>query len=99
MKMASSVKSFVLELFHPQRSFKFPKCKFGATERSFRAEWCNNYLWLHYDKASDSAFCHLCMRVVSEGKLLVSSKCNPAFISSGYTYIPPLPLRNIKPND
>ena len=30
-KMASSSKSLVSELFHPLRSFKFPKHKFGAT--------------------------------------------------------------------
>ena len=85
--MVSSSKSFVPELFHLQRSFKFPKRKFGATERLFRAKWCNNYPWLHYDdKASDSAFCHLCMRAVSEAKLLASTKCKPAFISSGYAY-------------
>ena len=84
--MASSSKSFVPELFRLQRLFKFPKRKFGATERSFRVEWCNKYPWLHYDKASDSAFCHLCMRAVSEGKLLASTKRDSAFISSGYTY-------------
>ena len=64
--MALSSKSSVLDLFHPQGSFKFPKHKFGTTERSFRAMWCKDYPWLHYDKASDSAFCHLCMRTVSE---------------------------------
>ena len=84
--MASSSKFSVLELFHPQGSFKFSKRKFGSTERSFRATWCEDYPWIHYDKASDSAFCHLCMRAVSEGKLLASTKHDPAFISSGYTY-------------
>ena len=84
--MASSSKSSVPELFHPLGSFKFPKHKFGSTVKSFRATWCEDYPWLHYDKTSDSAFCHLCMRTVSEGKLLASTKCNPAFISSGYTY-------------
>jgi len=49
-------------------------------------EWCNNYPWLHNDRASDLAFCHLCMRVVSERKILASNKCDPAFISSGFTY-------------
>ena len=84
--MALSSKSSVPELFHPQGSFKFPKHKFGSIERLFRAMWCEDYPWLHYDKASNSAFYHLCMRAVSEGKLLASSKCNPPFISSGYTY-------------
>ena len=91
--MALSSKSSVPELFHPQGTFKFSKGKFGSTERStersfrlnFRATWCEDYLWLHYDKASDSAFRHLCMRAVSEVKLLASTKCDPTFISSGYT--------------
>ena len=78
------------ELFHPQGNFKFSKRKFDSTERlfrlNFRVTWCEDYLWLHNDKASDSAFFHLCMRAVSEGKLLASTKCDPAFISSGYTY-------------
>ena len=81
-----SSRSSVPELFHPQGSFKFLKRKFGSTERSFRAAWCDNYPWLHYDKANDSAFCHLCMRAVSEGKLLASTKRDPAFISNGCTY-------------
>ena len=86
--MASSSRSTasVPELFHPGKSFRFPKRKFGATERSFRRQWCDSFPWLHYDVASDSAFCHLCMRAVSEGKLLASTKHDPAFISKGYTY-------------
>ena len=48
--MASSSKSSVPELFHPQESFKFPKRKFGCIERSFRAIWCEDYPWLHYIK-------------------------------------------------
>ena len=48
--------------------------------------WCEDYLWLHYDEACDSEFCHLCMRAVLEEKLLASTKSDPAFISSGYTY-------------
>jgi len=79
--MASSRSA--VELFHPGKSFKFPKCKSGAAENR---EWCESYPWLYYDVASDSAFCHLCMRAVSEGKLLASTKRDPAFISKGYTY-------------
>ena len=84
--MASSSKSSLPELFHPQGSFKFPKHKFGSTKRSFRVTWCEDYSWLHYDKASDSAFCHLYMRAVSEEKRFASNKRNPVIINSGYTY-------------
>jgi len=75
--------------FHPPRSFKFPKRKFGMkAERSFREEWCSdgNYPWLHYNVSSDSAFCHLCMTAAHEGKLKASTKKDPAFLSKGFIY-------------
>ena len=40
-------------------TYRFPKRKFGKTERSFRAEWCEDYPWLHYDVKLDTAFCYL----------------------------------------
>ena len=52
------------EKFHPPKTYKFPKRKFGSTvitERSFQPQWCDTYKWLHYDKVADAAFCHLCM--------------------------------------
>ena len=54
-------------------------------ERSFRAEWCQQYSWLHYDVSLDAAFCYLCMRAEHEGKFLVSTKREPSFLSKGYT--------------
>ena len=69
--------------FHPPKLFRFLKQIFGMnTERSFRAEWCedNHYPWLHYDVSSDSAFCQLCMTAAYEGKLLSSIKKDPAFL-------------------
>lgn len=73
--------------FHPPITFKFPKRKFGASgERSFKSLWCQKYRWLHYDVSSDAAFCYLCMRAEKEGKLLASTKKEPAFISKRFTY-------------
>ena len=75
--------------FHPPKSFRFPKRKFGMnTERSFRAELCkdDHYPWLHYNVSSDSAFCNLCMTAAYEGKLLASTKKDPAFLTKGFTY-------------
>ena len=74
--------------FHPSKSFAFPARKFGsngAEKRSFRAEWCAKYDWLHYDRVADAAFCHLCITAEHEKKFLVSTKRDPAFISRGYT--------------
>ena len=57
----------------------------GAEKRSFRAEWCAKYDWLHYDRVADAAFCHLCMTAEHEKNFLASTKRDPAFISRGYT--------------
>ena len=94
--MASSSRSSVApnyrrelpEKFHPSKSFKFPKRTFGKKneERSFRAEWCEKYPWLHYNIESDSAFCHLCMTAEHEHKFLASTKRDAAFLSRGFTY-------------
>lgn len=88
--MESSSRAVSLPVkFHPPKSFRFPKRKFGTKdERSFRAEWCEDakYPWLHYDVGSDSAFCHLCMTAAHEGKLLASTKKDSAFLTKGFTY-------------
>ena len=79
----------VPEKFHPPMRFGFPKCVFGSAkkeERSFRADWCLRYPWLHYDATNDSAFYHVCLKADQEGKSLSSTKRDPAFVSKGYTY-------------
>ena len=74
--------------FRPPKSFRFPKRQFGlkGEERSFRAEWCDAFSWLHYDVASDAAFCYVCTRCEAEKKFLVSTKRDSAFISKGFKY-------------
>ena len=74
--------------FRPSRSFSFPKREFGSKgeKRSFRAEWCQRFEWLHYDVGKDGAFCYLCMKCQLEKKFLASTKRDPAFISRGFTY-------------
>ena len=74
--------------FHPGKKFIFPKREFGQKKerRSFRAEWCEKYPWLHYDLKRDVALCHLCMRADQEGKFLASTKRDAAFLSKGFTY-------------
>ena len=73
--------------FHPSRSYAFPVRIFGSKgeKRSFRAEWCAKYDWLHYDCVADAAFCYLCMTAEHEKKFLASTKRDPAFINRGYT--------------
>ena len=41
--------------------------------------------WLHYDRVVDAVFCHLCLTMERENRFLASTKCDPAFISKGYT--------------
>ena len=54
--------------------FRFPTRKFGKTERTSRAEWCEDYPWLHYDVKLDAAFYYLGMKASSEEKFLTSTK-------------------------
>ena len=54
--------------------------------RSFRSDWCEKYDWLHYNVEKDAAFCHLCMRAEAERKFLASTKREPTFIKTGFTY-------------
>ena len=75
--------------FHPPKKFKLPKRSFGAQgkdRRSFRMEWCLSYRWLHYDVSQVSAFCHVCMTAEFEKNFLSSTKRDPAFITTCYTY-------------
>ena len=41
--------------FCPLKSFNFPKREFGSKgeKRSFRAEWCQQFQWLHYYVGKD----------------------------------------------
>ena len=88
MALMPASSSSVPEKNHPTKLFVFPKRKFGkkGEERSFIADWCEKYPWLHYDVKRDAAFCHLCMTAAHEGKFLVSTKRDPAFLSRGFTY-------------
>ena len=82
MVSSSRDESSILSLpvkFHLPKTFSFAKRRFGTNtwnEQSFKAEWCEDdkYPWLHYDIDSDSAFCHLCMTAVYEGKLLANAR-------------------------
>ena len=73
--------------FYPTKTYAFPARKFGSKEekRSFQADWCQKYDWLHYYRNADAAFCHLYLTAEHEKKFLASTKRDPAFISRGYT--------------
>ena len=45
--------------FQPSSSYCFPKQSLeNSKERSFRAEWCQRFDWLHYNRASDVRHVH-----------------------------------------
>ena len=58
--------------FHPSKKYTFPVRMFGSKreKRSFRADWCEKYDWLRYDRVADAAFCHLCVTAEREKKFL-----------------------------
>lgn len=89
MVCSSSASEGIPAKFHPPKCYKFPSRRFGAKEekRSFTAEWCDKYDWLHYDTTTDAAFRHVCLTVEFEKRFLDSTKGDPAFIhvSRGYT--------------
>ena len=75
------------EKFHPPVTLILPKRMFGSkkVERAFRANWCQQFPWLHYNIDRDAAFCHVCMQADNEGKFLSSSKRESSFITDGFT--------------
>ena len=78
--------SFVMDIYHrflikfPQRCF----CKTNPMKRSFLASWFSNRIWLHYDKANDLAFCHICSVAYKDGKLS-NRTLDKAFIINGFS--------------
>ena len=48
--------------FHPNDSYVFPKRVFGKQNRFCDSKWFKLYLWLDYDKLSDSVTCFVCKR-------------------------------------
>lgn len=48
----------------PSESFVYPKRTFrkkNVVWRSFQQAWFKQWTWLHYDEASDLAYCHICV--------------------------------------
>ncbi|KAL5515338.1 hypothetical protein EMCRGX_G000491 [Ephydatia muelleri] len=75
------------EKFHPPVTLILPKRMFGSkkVESAFRANWCQQFPWLHYNIDRDAAFCHVCMQADNESKFSSSSKMESSFITDGFT--------------
>ena len=64
----------------------FPKVAFGKSTivlRSFQPLWFDQWKWLHWDQASESAYCHICISAFKQRKLR-SASADQAFISKGF---------------
>ena len=53
----------------PGELFSFPQRECGKKNgkphyRSFNANWCKKYNWLHYDEQTDKAFCFTCVKAL-----------------------------------
>ena len=65
--------------FHPNDSYVFPKRVFGKQNRFCDSKWFKLYLWLDYDKVSDSVTCFVCKRLHSKLK----GNAEKSFTSAG----------------
>ena len=67
------------------KNFNFPSRTFGnqKLKRSFQPNWFESYKWLHYDTASDSAFCFTCIKAIQHN-FISSTKGEAAFTKTGF---------------
>jgi hypothetical protein len=67
---ARSVTVLEAELpLHPSQPTEvvFPWRLFGKTNLSFQSSWFSQWKWLHYDAASDLAYCFICVKAIQTG--------------------------------
>ena len=70
--------------------FPFPMREFGKktiVKRAFKPKWFSQWGWLHYDSCHDRAFCFICVKAVTTGKLCTTSGNikDSAFIYAGFS--------------
>ncbi len=68
----------------PNANFKYPKRPFGkknVVHRSFQPSWFGKWSFLHYDETSDVVYCHTCLLMFKEKKVLTSTKADRSFVS------------------
>ena len=70
----------------PRTGVTFPKVAFGKSSvvlRSFQPSWFDQWKWLHWNQATECAYCYVCISAFKQGKLR-SSSAEHAFISKGF---------------
>lgn len=70
---------------HQPHNFSFPKKKIGQWNRSFKANWFNDFPWLHYVEESDSVICYVCAHQNKKGNLSTAKNKELTFIKGGYS--------------
>ena len=74
------------KLNQPRIGVIFPKVAFRKSTvvlRSFQHSWFDQWKWLRWDQASESAYCHICISAFKQRKLR-SGSADQAFISKGF---------------
>ena len=86
--MAESVRGSAATVpFHPALGFKFPKREYGRSKKGLRAcqaSWFQEFPFLDYTTAEDSVYCHVCVRAVTEKRIISAKKPDAAFLSNGF---------------
>ena len=68
------------------KNFNVPLRNFiGGTSRQFRAEWFEQFSWLHYNESNDSVLCFICSKQNAKGNLKSAAKKEISFITKGFT--------------
>lgn len=70
---------------HQPHNFSFPKKKIGQWNRSFKANWFNDFPWLHYVEESDSVISYVCAHQNKKGNLSTAKNKELTFIKGGYS--------------
>ena len=74
----------------PGESFSFPQRKCGKKNekphyRSFNANWCKKYNWLHYDEQTGKDFCFNCVKALQHNAVATFHNNADSFIKNGYS--------------
>ena len=71
---------------HPSQMFVFPKCEFGQKQIRYSCQvaWFKTWKWLHYSKAKDAIFCHVCVKAL-QSKRMDIKRGEPAFVTAGFS--------------
>ena len=65
----------------------FPSRSFGknaVVKRSFQISWFNRFPLIHYELEQDAAYCFVCCKAVTEGKVRLTGMSEASFLVKGF---------------